>query len=272
MNVGVFMENNDCVKEFYEKTFNEDEREARETLEFARSKRIIARYLSKSVNDIADIAGGAGAYSFWLAEMGFNVHLLDLTQKHINIATQKSHNTGIVLASCLCADARELPYNTESMDMALLMGALYHFQAKESRVKCLTEMFRVLRKNSIAICTVMNRYNYLISSLKYKHLIESMGFEFVKNALSTGIANNEKYTKLPLSYGHTPGEIISEMKEVGFSGIELIAVEGIANALGNNQLPEEESEAEQLLKCIELVESVPELIGVSRNIIAVGVK
>ena len=262
------MENNHNVIAFYENSYNENEREERETLEFTRSKSIIARYLTahKSM-EIADVCGATGAYSFWLAEMGHQVHLLDLVPNHIDIAKQKSQDKGICLASYSCADARELPYENKSMDMVLLMGALYHFQARESRIKCLTEAFRVLKNDGILLCTVINRYNNLIASLKYPHILEDIGFEPIKASLATGIF---PASTLPLSYAHMPKEIVSEMTEAGFEDVNIIAVEGIANPLGKTA--ENTEDFEQLLKCIELVESVPELIGTSRNIIAAGRK
>ena len=265
------MEDNNSVKTFYGNA-KEDDRLGRETLEYTRTKSIVSRYLCCNSMEIADVGGATGAYSFWLAKIGHQVHLLDLAENHIEIAKQRSVEKGIKLASYSCADARSLPYENESMDMVLLMGALYHFQAIESRMKCLTEAFRVLRKDGVLLCTVMNRYNYLISSLKYSHLREKIGLDSIKHALSTGVYDNTAYTSMPLLYGYTPREIFLEMKESGFDDITQIAVEGIANALGDNTLPLDENEAEKLIKCIELVESVPELLGVSRNIITVGKK
>ncbi|MCL2404822.1 MAG: methyltransferase domain-containing protein [Defluviitaleaceae bacterium] len=262
------MENNNPVINYYENSYNEDEREGREAIEFARSKTIIARYLKGRNMEIADVCGATGAYSFWLADMGHQVHLLDLVPGHIKVAQQKSHDNGIVLASYSCADARELPYESESMDMVLLMGALYHFQSKESRLQCLVEAFRVLKKGGIFICNVMNRYNYLISSLKYNHLMEHMGLEPIKEALQTGINKHPAYTSLPLLYGHTPSEISSEMTEAGFDNVELTAVDGIANVFGHRA--ENEKDFDLLLSCIELTESAPDLMGISRTIIATG--
>ena len=265
------MENNNDVKTFYGNV-KEDERLGRETLEFIRTKNIICRFLYCDSMEIADVCGATGAYAFWLAKMGHRVHLLDLAENHINLAKQHSIEKGIDLESYSCADARSLPYENESMDMVLLMGALYHLQSKESRIKCLTEAFRVLKKGGVFLCTVMNRYNYLISSLKYSHLREKINIETIKHALSTGVYDNTSYTMLPLAYGYAPGEIVLEMTETGFKDIAQIAVEGIANALSDNTLPLDEAEAERLIKCIELLESVPELIDVSRNIITVGKK
>jgi len=258
------MENNDKVKAFYE-DYKEDEREGRESLEFLRSKDIISRYLAKPDMEIADVGGATGAYSFWLAEMGHRVHLLDLAPNHIEIAKQKGQGKGLALSSYSCADARELPYEDQSMDMVLLMGALYHLQSPEARARCLSETFRILKPGGLILCTIMNRFALVIASQKYK-LFDSYSREYIENSFKTGIHDKASF------YAHTPDEIISEMTSAQFESIQLIAVEGIGNALTNNQVPEDKREAARLLWCIELTETVPELLGASRNIIAVGRK
>ena len=263
------MENNDVVKAFYEDK-NEDGRAELELLEFVRSKEIISRYVRSGTMEIADICGGTGAYSFWLAGMGHRVHLLDLAQKHINIAMKKSQETNISLASYSCVDARNIPYDDQRMDLVLLMGALYHLQSEDSRIECLTEAFRVLKPGGYALCTVISRYAGLIAALTWNLVDAFGGIEAFKNALRTGITSIGP--KLPLSYTHTPDGIISEMSNAGFKDIRLIAVEGVASVLGDkrNVLPEDEKSAAQLLKAIEMTESIPDILGASRNIIAVG--
>ena len=94
----------------------------------------------------------------------------------------------------------------------------------------------------------------------------------MKSSLKTGIASVG--TSLPLSYTHTPDGIKTEMAAAKFNNIRLIAVEGIASAIGDkrNILPEDEKSAAQLLQAIEMTESIPDILGVSRNIISVGQK
>lgn len=261
------MEANDKVKDFYEK-YDEDLRENNETLEFTRTKIIIARYLTGNNMEIADICGATGVYAFWLAGMGHKVHLLDLAQKHIDIAKQKSKDHSINLASYTCADARDIPFGDSSMDMVLLMGALYHLRSPESRSKCLNEAFRVLKPGGVALCTVICRYTILIATLKYQ-LFHRYGIEDIEDMLVTGMCDKNT---IPMSYAHTPDEIISELSASGFNNTTSIAVEGIANAIGDNTLPKDGIKSERLLRCIELTESTPELLGISRNIIAVGYK
>jgi len=259
------MENNDKVKDFNENEYKEVDRETRESLEFVRSKIIISRYVTNNYIEIADVGGATGAYSFWLAKMGHHVHLLDLAQNHIDIAKEESRKSGINLASYDCADARELPYTNQSMDLILLMGALYHLHTPEARLMCLSEAYRVLKPGGLVICTVMNRYNSIISPFKYK-LFDRFTRSGIEDALKTGIHDKANF------YAHTPNELISEMVSANFESIQLIAVEGVANALSDNQLPSDEREASRLLWCIEISESIPDLFGVTRNLIGVGKK
>ena len=261
------LEANSNVTSFYENA-NEDARLEKQTLEFTRSKNIISRYLFSDDMEIADIGGGSGPYSFWLAKQGYNVHLLDVTQKHIEIAKQKMKTNDIALASCVCADARNLPYQNESMDLVLIMGALYHLQSQDSRAKCLSEAFRVLKRSGHVICTVISRYTVLVATLKW-NLSHVYDIDTLRKIIETGKV--ESFT-FPQAYFHTPNEIINELSTAGFYNTHAIAVEGIANAFGDYSLPSDEKEATRLLNHIELIESTPELIGASRNIIAVGKK
>gem|GEM_PF-172832 len=260
-------EENDKVKEYYENV-NEDARLYNQTLEFTRSKNIISRYLFADNMDIADVAGGTGPYAFWLAEQGHNVHLLDITNKHIEIAKEKSKTDNISLASCICADARSLPYQNESMDLVLIMGALYHLQSQESRAACLREAFRVLKRGGHVLCTVISRYTALVATLKWK-LSHVYDLDTLKSIIATGRVDGFTF---PQAYSHTPSEILNELTTAGFYNTHAIAVEGIANPFGDYTLPTDADEAAQLLSYIELVESTPEVIGISRNIIAVGKK
>jgi ubiquinone/menaquinone biosynthesis C-methylase UbiE len=261
------MENNDAIRSFYEEQYSESDREGRVPLEFIRSKSIILRYLKHNDMNIADIAGGAGVYSFWLAEMGHRVHLLDLARNHIDFAKAKAQETNIPLASYTCADARALPYADESMDIVLLMGALYHLRERNDRVRCLSEAKRILKPDGILLCTVISRYSSMVGYYKWGHIDEG-NVRLIDESLESGRYNNIPF--FPDAFFHTPEEIVSEMTDAGFTGIRLIAVEGFGNAYKFDDYADNEYKLAQLLRHIEMTEAKPELLGVSKNIIAVG--
>ena len=67
--------------------------------------------------EIADIGGATGVFSYWLAQLGHRVHLLDFTPLHIEQAKEKGKNN-LMLASYTCGDARQIkstPYWIENV-------------------------------------------------------------------------------------------------------------------------------------------------------------
>ena len=219
--------------------------------------------------EIADISGATGAYSFWLAEMGHKVHLSDLVQKHIEIAKQKSDTNNIQLASYACADARSLPYGDESMDLVLIMGAMYHLQDRNERIKCLVEARRVLKPNGRMLCTVINRYSALIGCYKYGEINEN-NIRVIDESIQKGKYSN--VYGISNAYFHLPAEILSEAIDARFTDIHMIAVEGFANAYTSEHYINDEYLLSNMLRHIEMTEMSPELLCISKNIIVAGIK
>lgn len=79
------MEDTKNVIKYYQ-NFDEDSRMSQNPLEYIRCKEIISRFLTKNNMSILDIGGATGAFSFWLAEQGHDVSLIDFVPKHIDIA------------------------------------------------------------------------------------------------------------------------------------------------------------------------------------------
>ena len=46
-------------------------------LEFERTKELLAERLPKPPVTVLDVGGGPGTYALWLAELGYEVHLID---------------------------------------------------------------------------------------------------------------------------------------------------------------------------------------------------
>jgi SAM-dependent methyltransferase len=98
-------------------------------LEFLRSKIILERELPPPPARIIDIGGATGAYSFWLADRGYDVSLVDLSERHVEIASEKNREAVRKLSLVERADALGLPFPDGGFDAALIMGPLYHSTA-----------------------------------------------------------------------------------------------------------------------------------------------
>jgi ubiquinone/menaquinone biosynthesis C-methylase UbiE len=260
--------------QYYESRTNEEDRIKRYPLEFIRSKEIIGRYLSKEKMKIADIGGASGVYSFWLAELGHDVYLLDMMPRHIEQAKANAKKTGYDLAGYDCADARILPYDNNTFDTVLEMGPLYHLQNRHDRVTCLQESIRVLKAGCPVICAVISRYASLIDGFKFSFVRDEKFRDILKHDIETGCHNNpdEIPHYFTTAFLHTPEEIKSELVEAGFEDIKLIAVEGFANILNLDELVQDSQMNSTLMDYLRIIESTTELLGMSGHILAIGYK
>ena len=90
-------------------------------LEFERTKDILARVLPPAPARIVDVGGAAGAYSLWLADRGYQVHLVDASARLVDEARARSARSTTPLAALAVADARHLPQDADSADAVLVM-------------------------------------------------------------------------------------------------------------------------------------------------------
>ena len=260
------------VEAFYQKAYNEEGRMERNPLEFIRCKEIISRYLRVGAMEIADIGGAAGAFSFWLAGQGHRVHLLDFTPLHIEQAKRRGKKLGVSLASYHCADARSLPFADNSLDMALLMGPLYHLQDRDDRLRCLTEALRALKPGGVLLCEAISRYASLVDGFKYSDVNDPRFIDILDRDLATGLHDPGDTSYFTTAFLHAPGGLAAEVAEAGFEDVELIAVEGFANAMDSHAILKNKKQRELLLEYIRRTERVPELMGISGHFFAAAKK
>jgi hypothetical protein len=58
-------------------------------LEFERTKRIVQRFLRPAPAVVADVGGGTGPYSFWLASLGYEIHLIEPSARLVQICKSR---------------------------------------------------------------------------------------------------------------------------------------------------------------------------------------
>ena len=135
-------------------------------LEFARMRELIGRFLPAPPGVVLDVGGGPGRYACWLAELGYEVHLIDPVAKHVEQAREASGaQPEHPLAGATVGDARSLDFGDGSADVVLLMGPLYHLTERDDRLAALREACRVLRPGGVVISKAINRFASLLERL-----------------------------------------------------------------------------------------------------------
>jgi len=196
-------------------------------LEFERNQELIARHLpAKGV--IMDVGGGPGVYAEWLAGLGHTVHLIDPVHKHIQQAQKRAAKLKKPFKASL-GEARQLDFPDSSADVVILHGPLYHLQKKEDRLKALHEAYRVLKPNGVLLGFAINHTVSTLTGLLNGMIHDPQFYAMCQSELQTGIHNPPASWPgiLPEAFFHKPDELLDEIKEAGFSNLELFAVEGM---------------------------------------------
>lgn len=116
-------------------------------IEFERTKEILLEKLPAPPAVIYDIGGAYGEYSWWLASLGYEVHLFDLSETNIKISKElATEYPGVELKSALVCDARSVPRPDKSADAILLMGPLYSITEYDERLLAIKESGRLDKK------------------------------------------------------------------------------------------------------------------------------
>ncbi len=256
-------------------TYNEADRLRNDIgpFELVRTKELIQRYLPQSPAVVLDIGGATGIYSFWLARIGYSVHLVDIVPRHIKQALQASQSPGTPqLASMKVGDARSLDFPDRFADAALLHGPLYHLSDRADRLRVLAEAKRVLRPVGILLAFAITRYAGLIYGLRQGHVFDPAYYRMITNEVKTGKRENppDWAFTFPNAYFHHPDELKAELEESGLIHEDTLGILGPAWMVPNLDASwADESQRETLLGIARLTEheSVlgPRLMAVARK-------
>jgi len=245
-------------------------------IERLRTQELLQRYLPPPPAVILDIGGGAGVYAFWLADRGYQVHLIDGVPLHVSQAEEIANERGgAPLASISLGDARQIDHNSSSVDGVLLLGPLYHLTDRSERIIALREAHRVLRPGGVLMAASINRFASTIEALLEDFITDPQFMPIYEQDLRYGQHRNPTSDPrfFTTAFFHYPQELMDEIKEAGFRFESLLAIEGPAQLLKNFEqqwlVP---AIQERLMRITRLVEAEPTLWGVSGHIMAIGKK
>src|SRR5262245_30772928 len=243
-------------------------------LEFVRTQVLLERYLPAPPAVVGDIGGGPGRYAIWLAERGYQVHLVDAIPLHIEQARMAVRaRPGVALASADVGDARALRLPDASVDAVLLLGPLYHLPEHGERLQALAEARRVCRPGGVVLAAGISRFASTLDGLRGGYL-EDPAFA----AVAAGDRRDGRHRNptgdpayFTTAYFHRPEELADECAAAGLTHEATLAVEGPGWLLPDldARLADERRRA-VLLAALSPLEAEPTLLGVSAHLLTVA--
>jgi SAM-dependent methyltransferase len=272
---GLMNDNEAALRAYYERGRERNRlTDPQGELEFTRTAEILLRALPPAPAVVADIGGGPGRYSLWLAGLGYQVEHRDLMPLHVSQLSAEIDLMGLSSIRTAVGDARDLDLADASVDAVLLLGPLYHLLQRSERLAALCEAARVVRPGGPIFAAAISRWAIQIDGILRARTYREypVAFEVAGETGRTGLM-------APLHAGsfsafcHRPEELRAEATEAGLEVTDLVSVEGPAYILGDlDTRLSDPAEREIALGVSRAVERVPELLGFGPHLLATAVR
>jgi SAM-dependent methyltransferase len=264
------------IGEYYARAPEETRLErGRYVLEKARTQELILRHIPPAPATVLDVGGAAGAYAFWLADLGYTVHLVDLAPRLVGEAQRLNEGRQPALVSCAVGDARSLVFGDAAVDAVLLLGPLYHLTERAERQVALREALRVLRPGGWLFASAISRWASLLVAMSLNLFRDPVLAKIVERDVREGQHRNPS-DRLPLfttAYFHKPEELGEEIGAAGFEVQGVLGLEGPGGLMPDvDDRVKDSARREELLEVARAVESEPSMLGVSDHLLAVARK
>jgi ubiquinone/menaquinone biosynthesis C-methylase UbiE len=260
----------EAVVRHYE-TIHEEERisQGLGQIELIRTQEILHRFLPDPPAKVLDVGGGTGIHASWLADEGYDVHVVDLTPGHVDTVAPQLGPRGVTAE---LGDARSLTQPDNTFDVALVLGPLYHLTDRHDRVGALREAARVVRRDGLVVVAAINRFASLFDGLARGFLSDDRFKTIVQRDLRDGQHRNPTGEPhwFTTAFFHRPEDLEGEADEAGLRVLGLFGIEGLAAWLPQLDAVWATADGrETILDAVRATESEVSLRGLSPHMLLV---
>lgn len=229
-------------------------------VEFLTTLRYIEKYLAPGAK-ILDVGAGGGEYSFYFARKGYEVSALELADA--NIAAFRSKMTSHDSIDLVQGNALDLGrYDSDSFDVVLLFGPLYHLHDEADKLRCIEEAKQVCKKDGkiffafighdiVFLTMFQTNPDYFVNGAYHKDTFRLMDFPFVF---------------------HTVEECRDLLHKSGIHILHQIAADGLSELMQEKINAMDADSYGQYLRFHEYICEKPEALGMSNHLLFVGEK
>lgn len=227
-------------------------------VEFLTTVRYVEKYL-KPNGKILDLGAGAGEYSTFFAEKGYEVDSLELSDENIKAFREKiKPEWKLNLKQGNALDLSE--YSEETYDIVLLMGPLYHLKSNEDKMKVIQEAKRVCKKDGLIFFAFINHDMVFLTELSYD-----------QNYFTSGDYDHEtmRLHDFPFVFA-TVSESKNLLETAGIQILHIIAHDGASELMADRINAMDDENYRQYLRYHEMICEKPEMLGMSNHLLYIG--
>jgi ubiquinone/menaquinone biosynthesis C-methylase UbiE len=250
-------------------------------LEHVVTTHFLEKYLPKS-GLVLDAGGGPGRYSIELAKKGYDVVLLDLSPKCLELARKQIKRAEVsdrvkrvVEGSIVNLNM----FNNEQFDAVLCLGPFSHLVEKEQKQKAATEITRVAKKEAPIFISVINLYGVFRTILQrlQDELLDPTHEEMFKSGVHRAHAiphrGGKGFARVDACFYH-PAEIRSLFESKGVRTLEMATCEGLSSHLmgPTNKLYKDKKKWAKWIEITLKTCTDPILLGMGEHFLYIGQK
>ena len=142
------METKDFLTNYYER-YDENGRliSKHGMVEYITTMKYIDKYLKPNMR-VMEIGAATGRYSHALAQRGYRVNAVELIEHNIEIFRQNTlDGEPVTITQGNAVDLSA--FGSDTYDITLLLGPMYHLFTTDDKLKALSEAIRVTKKGGI---------------------------------------------------------------------------------------------------------------------------
>lgn len=266
------------VKGWFAKTADYEwkrlKQDAYHQLEFIVTNHFLEKYLPKK-GLVLDAGGGPGRYTIELAKKGYDVILLDLVKKMLEIAKKQIKKERVQRKVKRMVEGSVTDLSTfidETFDAVLCLGGpLSHLLSSEQRETAAKELVRVAKKDAPLFVSVIGRFGLLKTILK--EIPEEM--KYCKHHLEVGdYIPGVQGKGFTAAHWFTPEELQGLFEKQNVETLDLAALEGLSSHLeeATNRLYEDKEKWNMWVDILIKTCNQPSIVGTAEHILYIGRK
>lgn len=272
------MENS--VGEYYDRLFRREARRLRKdpyhSLEFIVTLHHLKRFLPKR-GYVLDLGCGPGSYVVELGKLGYDVALVDMSEKLLHVAEGRMKRAKLMdrVKAIVQTNATNLSeFKDGAFDAILCFGPFYHLPDKKDQVQVVKEMMRVA-KSSARIFVACISYFAVLGRVLMKHPHELTDPNH-REMFEKGVHRAKWHEKasFPDAFFWKPDELQAFLESYGLRTLGLFACEGISTHLRKetNRLAKDEQAWKKWVELVLKCSGEPTIIGASEHFLWIGEK